>query len=84
MADMAGLEKFDASGIYFRRVHAIEFLIRQTDCEFIFLLAGGTAHMSRRDCEFREPTLRRAPTARREEFTGQFEGEPERVSNDET
>ena len=36
-----------------------EVLIRQKDDEFIFPTADGTAKLSGRDFEFREPTLRR-------------------------
>ena len=33
--------------------------------------------MSRRDCEFREPTLRREQVVRRENIRGEFQSEPE-------
>ena len=68
MADLEDLEKLDASSIYPRRINAKEVLIRQKDDEFILPIAGGTAKLSGRDYEFREPTLRREQPVRREDF----------------
>ena len=45
--------------------------------EFKFQTADGTAKVSRRDCEFREPTLRRRNTWMRENLRGEFQGERE-------
>ena len=53
-----------------------EVLIRQKDDEFIFPFADGTAKLSGRDHEFREPTLRREPTVRSEDFSRELHGEP--------
>ena len=39
--------------------------------------ADGTAKLSGRDYEFREPTLRREPTAKSEDFSRELHGEPE-------
>ena len=65
-ADLEDLEKLDASNIYSPRINAKEVLIRQKDDEFIFPTADGTAKLSGRDYEFREPTLRQEPTVRSE------------------
>ena len=53
IADLEDLEKLDASDIYPRRINAKEALISQKG------VAGGTATLSGRDHEFREPTSRR-------------------------
>ena len=55
IADLEDLEKLDASDIYPRRINAKEVLIRQKDDEFIFSVADGTAKLSGRDYDFREP-----------------------------
>ena len=65
IADLEDLEKLDASNIYPRRINAKEVLIRQKDDEFIFPIAGGTAKLSGRVYEFREPTPK-AGTDRKE------------------
>ena len=54
----------DASEIYPRRVNAKEVLIAQKGEEFVFQIADGTAKLSGRDHEIREPTLRREKTVR--------------------
>ena len=51
-------EKLDESEIYLRRINAKEERITQKGNEFIFLVADGTAKLSGRDDEFREPTPR--------------------------
>ena len=70
IADLEDLEKLDASNIYPLRINAKEVLIRQKDDEFIFPIADGTAKLSGRDNEFREPTPRREPTVRSEDLSG--------------
>ena len=67
----------DASEIYPRRINAKEGLIPQKGEEFKFPIADGTAKVSGRDCEFREPTPRREPTARRENLSGECHGDRE-------
>ena len=42
---------------------------------FIFPVADGTAKLSGRDHEFREPTQRRQPTVRSEDLSGELQGE---------
>ena len=49
--------------------------MRQKDDEFIFQVADGTAKLSGRDYEFREPTLGREPTVRSEDLSGEIQGE---------
>ena len=70
------LEKLDASEIYPRRINAKEVLISQTGDEFIFPAADGIAKLSGWDDDVREPTLRRKQTVRREDFSGDLQGEP--------
>ena len=43
--------------------------------EFIFPVADGTPQLSGRDYEFREPTLRREPTVRSDDFSKEVQGE---------
>ena len=68
VADMEALEKFDASDVHPRRINAKEILIRQTDDEFIFPFADGTANLSGIDYEFRKFSLRREPTRKEPRF----------------
>ena len=79
---MEDLEKLEASEIYPRRINAKEVLISQKGDEFIFPFADGTAELSGRDYEFQELTLRREQTVRSEDFSGELQGEPGRVSTD--
>ena len=73
--DLDDLEKMDASAIYLRRIKAKEISDQTRGDEFIFLVADGTAKLSGRDYEFQEPTLRREPTVRSEDFSGELQGE---------
>ena len=57
--------------------NAKEMLIRQKGYEFIFLSADGTAKLSGRDYEFREPTPRREQAVWRENLKGELQGQPE-------
>ena len=66
VADLEDLETLDASDIYPRRIKANEVLISQEDDEFIFPIADGTAKLSKRDYDFRAPTLRREQLVRSE------------------
>ena len=50
--------------------------MRQKDDEFIFPVADGGAKLSGRCHEFREPTNRREPTVRSDDFSGELQGEP--------
>ena len=52
-------------------------MIRQEGDEFIFPCADGTAKLSGRDYEFREPTPRREEAVRRENLRGELQGQPE-------
>ena len=75
IADPEDSKKLDASENYSGRIMAKEVLISQKGDEFIFAVAGGTAKLSGRDCEFREPTLGREPTVRSEDLSGELLGE---------
>ena len=75
IADLEDLQKLDVSNIYLRRINAKEVLIRQKDGEFMFLIADGIAKLSGRDYEFREPIVRREPTVRSEDLSGEIQGE---------
>ena len=77
IADIDELENLDASEVYHQRLHAKEVLITQRKGEFAFLVADGTAKLSRRDYEFREPTPRREQTARSESLSGDSQGDAE-------
>ena len=66
IADLEDLETLDAPEIYLRRINAKEVLITQKGEEFIFPAADGTAKLSGRDYEFREPTPK-AGTNRKEQ-----------------
>ena len=70
IADLEDLEKMDVFEIYPRRIKAKEVLISQKGDEFILPVADGTAQVSGRDHDFREPTLRRESTTRSEDFSG--------------
>ena len=74
-ADLEDLDKLNASEIYPRRINAKEVLISQMGEEFIFHGAEGTAKLSGRDNEFREPTPRREQTVRRKYFSRELQGE---------
>ena len=80
IADFEELEKLDASEIYRRRLNAKEVLITYKDGEFVFSVADGSTTLSRRDYEFQEPTLRREPTVRRENLSGESQGVREELT----
>ena len=54
------------------------------DWEFIFPVADGSAKLSGREYEFQEPALRREPTVRRENLSGESEGDREEFQPEET
>ena len=58
--------------------------VNATKGEYFYIpnIADGTAKLSGIDYEFEEPTLRRKQTARSEDFSGEFEGEPGESSTD--
>ena len=76
VADIEKLEKMDASEIYPRRINAKEVHMERI---FYILVADGTAKLSGREHEFREPTRRREQTVESEDFSGKLQGEPEGV-----
>ena len=59
IADIQELRKVGRIRNYPRRINAKEVLIPQKGEESKFPVADGTAKVSGRDCEFREPTQRR-------------------------
>ena len=69
-------KNMNASEIHPRRINAKEVLISHRREEFIFPVADGTAKLSERDNEFREPTRRREQTVRSEDLSGGLQGEP--------
>ena len=84
VADSEELEKMDAWEIYPRRIDAKEVLTSQSEKIFIFLIADGTAKLSGRDHEFREPRQRREQPAESEDLSGERQGEPEGPQPTET
>ena len=84
IADVEEIEKLDASEIYTRRLNAKEVLITHKDGEFVFLVADGSATSSGSDYEFQEPTLRREFTIRRENLSGESQGDREEFQPEET
>ena len=84
IADIDKLEKLDASEIYPRRLNAREILKTHKDGEFVFPVADGSATLSGRDDEVQEPTLRREHTVRRENLSGESQGDKEEFHPEET
>ena len=74
------MEKLDASDFYPRSVNAKEIPIRQTDDEFMFPIADGIAKLPGKDYEFRVPTLRREPTVRSQDLSGEFKAKRESLN----
>ena len=58
VADIQELETMDATEIHPRRINAREVLTPQRGEEFLFPVADGTAKLSGKDHEFREPAQR--------------------------
>ena len=78
IAEIAKLEKLDASEQYPRRLNAKEILIStQKDRAFESPVADGSAKFSGRGYEFQEPTLRRESTVRKENLSGESHGDRE-------
>ena len=77
ITDIEELEKLDASEIFPRRLNAKEVLITHEDGEFVFPVADGSAKLSEGDYEFQESTLRREPTVRRKNLSGESQGDRE-------
>ena len=84
IADIEELEKLDASEIYPRRLNAKEVLITQKDEECVCPVADGSAKLSGRDCEFQEPILRRESTVRRQNLSGESQGDREEFQPEES
>ena len=75
IADIEELEKMDASEIYPRRINVKEVWISQNGENSIFPIADGTAKVSGRDHEFREPTPRREQLVGSQDLRGELQGE---------
>ena len=72
--------KFGVIEIFFRKLNAKEVLRTQRDEEFVFLAADGSPKISGRNYKFQEPTLRRESVVRRENISGESQGDREEVS----
>ena len=83
IAKVEKLKKLNVSEIFPRRLNAKEVLITQKDGEFTFLVADGSAKLSGRDFEFQEPTLCRESTVRRENLSGESDGDREEFRPEE-
>ena len=81
---LRGLENMDTSEIHAPRLSAKAELTPQMEENFIFLTADGTAKLSLRVHEFREPTLRREQPVGDEDLSGELQGEPEGFQPTET
>ena len=84
VADTETFENMDASEIHPRRINAKGVLTPQRREDFIFPTADGTAELSGRDHEFREPTLRQEQPVESEHLSGDLEGEPKGPQPTET
>ena len=84
VADIEGLENMDASEIHPRRINAKEVLTPQRKEDFIIPVRDGTAKLSVRDHEFREPTQRREQPVGSEALSGELQGEQEGPQPTET
>ena len=83
IADLQDLD-MDASESYSRRINAKEVLITQKGDEFNFPIADGTANLSGRNQEFREPILRQHRSVWRQDLSGGIQGESEGFQPTET
>ena len=84
VAEIEELKKLNASETYPRGLNAKEVLITQEDGEFVFPVADGSAKLSGRDYEFQEPTLRRESTVKRENLSGESQGDREEFRREES
>ena len=76
IADIEELEKMDAPEIFTSENQCERSVDTTKGEEFIFSKADGTAKLSGRGYEVREPTLRRKQTVRSEDLGGELQGEP--------
>ena len=84
VADIEELETMDASEIHPRRINAKEVLTPQRGEEFLFPVADGTAKLSGKDHEFREPARRQERLERSDDLSGELQCEPEGFQLTET
>ena len=76
--------KFGVIEIFFRKLNAKEVLVTQRDEESVFLAADGSAKLSGRNYKFQEPTLRRESIVRRENISGESQGDGEEFQPEES
>ena len=84
IADIEELEMLDASEIHPRRLNAKEVLITHKDGEFVFPVADSSATLAGRDYDFQEPTLGREHTVKRENLSGESQGDRAEFHPEET
>ena len=76
--------KFGVIEIFFRKLNAKEVLRTQRDEEFVFPAADGSPKISGRNYKFQEPTLRRESIVRRENISGESQGDREEFQPEES
>ena len=82
VADVEKLGHLDALQVRARRLDAKEVFDTTRGRTFNFPVTGGTAKLSGRDHEFREPTPRRKQLEGSEDLSGELQGEPGNFSTD--
>ena len=83
IADLKDLEKLDASEIQSRRINAKEALISQTEDELIFPVGRWYSKIIRKRLRIPRTPLRREPTVRSENLSGEIQGELEAEPRDD-
>ena len=83
-AEIEESEKLDASKTYPRKLNAKEVMITQKDREFIFLVTDRSAKLSGRTTTSKNPFLDGESPARRENLSGDFQGDREEFQPEET
>ena len=76
--------KFGVIEILFRKLNAKEVLVTQRVEEFVFLAADGSPKISGRNYKFQEPTMRRESVVRRENISGESQGDREEFQPEES
>ena len=84
IAEIEELEKLDASETYHQKTEYERSLDNPKRWEFVFPVTDGSAKWSGWDYEFQEPTLRREFTVRRENLSGDSNGDREEFQPEET
>ena len=76
VADIEEMENLNASEIHPRKLDAKEVLTPQSGEHLKFPVEDGTANLSGKDHEFREPTQKREQTVKSEDLSGELQGKP--------